>query len=203
MISKWRTVSRTLERWLATITRYIRDRRQIRLTQLSIDFYRKGIRLDVDGFEFNRSRVKLRCGLVWANFFFFITEASHAYDRYCGAYVLDRNELNIERTYVIGSREREREKKRNVVRMERNLKFGSKNLTSITTIIWFEKSRLRYFVFNLWYVNFYIFLFVFEVINWRVCIRLYYRYNFHEWIYSLSEKNPKNANTSGYITIRI
>lgn len=40
MISKWRTVSRTLERWLATITRYIRDRRQIRLTQLSIDFYR-------------------------------------------------------------------------------------------------------------------------------------------------------------------
>lgn len=45
-------------------------------------------------------------------FFFFITEASHAYDRYCGAYVLDRNELNIERTYVIGSREREREKKK-------------------------------------------------------------------------------------------
>lgn len=105
-------MSRTLERWLATITRYIRDRRQIRLTQLSIDFYRgDSIRRRL-GFEFNRSRVKLRCGLVWANFFFFITEASHAYDRYCGAYVLDRNELNIERTYVIGSREREREKKK-------------------------------------------------------------------------------------------
>lgn len=203
MISKWRTVSRTLERWLATITRYIRDRRQIRLTQLSIDFYRKGIRLDVDGFEFNRSRVKLRCGLVWANFFFFITEASHAYDRYCGAYVLDRNELNIERTYVIGSREREREKKRNVVRMERNLKFGSKNLTSITTIIWFEKSRLRYFVFNLWYVNFLHFSLRLRSNKLTCLYSIILSIQFSWMNIFFMKKNPKNANTSGYITIRI
>lgn len=111
MISKWRTVSRTLERWLATITRYIRDRRQIRLTQLSIDFYR--------GDSIRRRRIRIQPessqAALWTRvgqLFFFITEASHAYDRYCGAYVLDRNELNIERTYVIGSRERERKKKK-------------------------------------------------------------------------------------------
>lgn len=135
--------------------------------------------------------------------FFFITEASHAYDRYCGAYVLDRNELNIERTYVIGSREREREKKRNVVRMERNLKFGSKNLTSITTIIWFEKSRLRYFVFNLWYVNF-LHFFLHLRSNKLTCLYSIILSIQFSWMnIFFMKKNPKNANTSGYITIRI
>lgn len=107
MITKWRTVSRTLERWLATITRYIRDRRQIRLTQLSIDFYRgrgDSIRRRIQpGVE--SSCAVDSCGPSLFFFFYYRSQS-------CVRYVLDRNELNIERTHVM----KERKKKKNVVR---------------------------------------------------------------------------------------
>lgn len=115
MISKWRTVSRTSKRWLGPIARYTRDLDCGSTTNTSHRTFNRFLSCHIvtrgsirrRRMEFNR--VSPTTATVQGNFFYY---RSRSCVRYCGAYVLHRNELNIERTFANGLRKEKRKKEK-------------------------------------------------------------------------------------------